>query len=335
MIQKRRLIIFTHFAGRFANQLFIYAHLMAFLLEHPDDFDFINLSFSPYAYLLENTSEKPICIFPTHHTRWQSFRGLNYLLHLKLTKGSTRIKNNTIRMLYAFANLSGVQSFLVGSDPLSNVVGQKKDSLDLANPNDIGLFYQANTTFLAGWGIKSWELVENHQDKIREGMMFASIYTKIAQEFIQGLRNKYDVLIGVLIRQGDYRTWANGRYYFETEQYINWIKQAKEVFGVSRKVGFVVASDEEQDFYKFQDLNVYFATGSAVGKGHYIENMAELSLCDLVMTAPSTFSAWSAFLGDIPILPLVEPSQVISENDLLAHHIFDAIKHPHLSVSVQ
>ncbi|QSJ19604.1 alpha-1,2-fucosyltransferase [Nostoc sp. UHCC 0702] len=334
MIQKKRLLIYTHFGGRFANQLFVQAHFMAFLFEHPDDFDFINLSFTPYRRLLENTSKQPICIYPTHHKRWKSFRWMNYLLNIKLPKVSHIQKATTTRILYTFAKNLGISALLVGYINPPDLVGHRIDSLDLAYPNDIRLFYQANTTLVTGWGFRSWALVEKHQDKIREGLMFNSTYTQVAQKFIQNLRKQYDFLIGVLIRQGDYRGWSEGKYYFETEEYINWMKQAKEVFGATRNVAFVVASDDKQDSSKFQDLNVYFATGFAVGKGHYVENIAELSMCDIVMTPPSTFGVWAAFLGDIPVLP-VGRTQVISENNLLKNHIFDALKHPYLSVSIK
>jgi hypothetical protein len=63
--------------------------------------------------------------------------------------------------------------------------------------------------------------------------------------------------------------------------------------------------------------------------------MAELSQCDMIMTPPSTFGVWAAFLGDIPILPLCDPSQVVSKQNLLYNNIFDAVFHPEMSVLVK
>ncbi len=90
-----------------------------------------------------------------------------------------------------------------------------------------------------------------------------------------------------------------------------------------------------QSFEIVQTANVNFATGIAVGKGHYLESMAELSQCDMIMTPPSTFGVWAAFLGDIPILPLCDPSQVVSKQNLLYNNIFDAVFHPEMSVLVK
>jgi len=45
---------------------------------------------------------------------------------------------------------------------------------------------------------------------------------KIATEFIAGLRTWHDLVIGVQIRQSDYRTWHQGRYYFPTDRYVAW-----------------------------------------------------------------------------------------------------------------
>ncbi len=55
----------------------------------------------------------------------------------------------------------------------------------------------------------------------------------------------------------------------------------------------------------------------------------------MIMTPPSTFGVWAAFLGDIPILPLCDPSQVVSKQNLLYNNIFDAVFHPEMSVLVK
>jgi len=330
MKQDKNLIIFTHGGGRFANQLFSYAHLIAFLAENDYKYDLINLSFCPYAHLLENTSKNLACTFPTKHKQWQALQKLKDILQFLPDKisNSGRIRNNIVA--------PDIQSIIAQDvSGLKDIPGKQKDKFDLNNPDDVDLLNQAKFTLLAGWKVRSWLLVEKHQHTVRECLALKESHAATATKFIQELRQKYDYLIGVLIRHYDYRFMLEGKYFFETQQYIDWIQQAQDLFGTSSKVGFVVASDEPQYFELFKYLNVNFATGIAVGKGHYLESMAELSQCDMIMTPPSTFGVWAAFLGDIPILPLCDPSQVVSKQNLLYNNIFDAVFHPEMSVLVK
>lgn len=338
MKQDKNLIIFTHGGGRFANQLFNYAHLIAFLEENDYKYDLINLAFWPYAHLLENTSKNLPCTFPSKHNQWKSLQRIREFSDVFPGKVNRKIFNNIIRLLHNYSSLnSEIQSIIGGkiSSIFENIPGNRKDKFDLENPDDVNLLNQAKVTLLAGWSIRSWPLVKKHQKVIGEYLALNEKYTVIATNFIQQLRKKHDYLIGVFIRLNDYKRVHDGKYFFETQQYVNWIEQAQDLFGSSSKVGFVVASDEPQDFEQFKYLNVHFATGIAGGKGHYLESMAELSQCDLIMTPPSTFSTWAAFLGDIPILPLYAASQVIGKQDLLYNHIFDAISHIYMSDMVK
>ncbi|MCZ8117885.1 MAG: alpha-1,2-fucosyltransferase [Microcystis sp. LE18-22.4A] len=339
MKQDKNLIIFTHGGGRFANQLFSYAHLIAFLAENDYKYDLINLAFWPYAHLLENTSKNLACTFPTKHKQWQALQKLKDILQFLPDKisNSSRIRNNIARFLYNYASFAPDIQSIIAQDVsgLKDIPGKQKDKFDLNNSDDVDLLNLAKVTLLAGWKVRSWPLVEKHQETVRDCLALKESHTATATKFTQELRQKYDYLIGVLIRHYDYRFMLEGKYFFETQQYINWIQQAQDLLGTSSKVGFVIASDEPQDFELFKHLNVHFATGIAGGKGHYLESMAELSQCDMIMTPPSTFGVWAAFLGDLPILPLYALSQVISNQDLLYNNIFDAIAHPEMSVLVK
>ncbi|AOX03495.1 glycosyl transferase family 11 [Moorena producens PAL-8-15-08-1] len=337
MNSHKKLIIFTQGGGRFGNQLINYGHLIAFILEHSNEYDLINMAFWPYAHLLENLSEDKRCIIPSSHEKCKNFDNLNNFLRLFPNKISKLIKSNLIDILCVYAAIDpGMQSIIVGDKRLSSFSSYEKiDKLSLDNMNDIKFFEKANITLLSGWPIRSWSLFRKHQSLIRSYLRFNSIYTNVADEFIKKLRKNYDFLIGVLIRQGDYRQYANGRFFFDTNQYINWIIEAKKLFSEFGSVGFIVTSDQPQYHMKFDGLDVVFATGIAGASGHYVESIAELSQCDLVMTPPSTFGTWAGFMGNTPILPLYDKSQPISKNEIFKNHIFDAILHSHMSIGVK
>ncbi len=337
MNSDKNMIIFTQGGGRFGNQLINYGHLIAFMIEHSNEYDLINMAFWPYAHLLENFSEDKICIIPSNHDKYKKLEILNTILRLFPNKISNVIKRNIIYLLQIYASIyPDMQSIIVEDKAvLSSSKDNKIDKLSLDKINDIKIFEKSKITLLSGWPIRSWSLFKKHQIMIRNYLKFNTVYTNNAHNFNQKLRNKYDFLIGVLIRQGDYRKYANGRYFFDTNQYIDWIIQAQKVFSEFGNVGFIITSDEPQEEKKFESLDVVFATGIAGASGHYVESIAELSKCDLVMTPPSTFGIWAAFIGNTSILPLYDKSQNIKKKEILKNHIFDAILDSHLSIAIK
>ena len=344
MKKQKKLIIFTHGGGRFANQLISYAQLIAFLTDNDYKYDLINLAFAPYSDLVLSTSHDYFCSLPTKHNQFNFLNLLYKRFKYLPSKYFNQINKTVIKSLYLYSMFSvQTQTIIVSAANGIKVFGkrfdelpmeQKIDQLDLEKASNTSLFDKNKITFLCGWQIRCWNLVIKYQDQIRKSLSLNPMYMDIAKKFTHNLRQQYDFLIGVLIRQNDYKRWLNGRYYFETEQYIDWIIQASTVFKDYGKVGFIIAADQPKELDQFSSLNAYFSTGIAGGEGHYLESMAELSLCDIIMTPPSTFSTWSGFLGNIPILPLYKPSQLISHSDLLKNHLFDALDHPHMSYAV-
>jgi hypothetical protein len=338
MVDRKKLIIYTHGGGRFVNQVFSYAHLVAFIEEHKEEYEVINIAFWDYAHLLKTTSGNPLCIYPSRPDSLLLLRKFKDLVKKFSSRGANKLQDQILpQVLHAWGSVLPSAQSILAKDILrkDNILGERLEYLDLSASDSVSILGRKRTTVLAGWGVRGWPLVEKHQSVIRETLSVNPRYSEIAQKYVEGLRDKYDFLIGILIRQTDYRGYVQGKYFFETDQYVRWMKQAKEVFGISGKVGFVVASDERQYPDKFSDLNVHFATGMAVGEGHYVENLVELSYCDIVMTPPSTFGVWAAFLGNVPVLPLCEASQSIDKSDLLHNHIFDALTHPQMSIAVK
>lgn len=327
------LIIYTHGSGRLGNQLFSYAHFVAFLRENQDKYDFINFGFIPYSKLLKNTSENLCCTCPTEHN---SFMVLKYLAPILETKLSSRLASNcqeklmvnVTRLIHGYGAISPQCQSLIVNDIYnwSFILGERIQYLDLALPETADYFSRKIFTALAGWSIRSWSLLEKHKQFVRETLAFHPKYVGIARLFIEKLRQEYDFLIGVAIRQGDYRSSGEiyKRFLFEFDQYVNWIQQAKDVFAHKGRIGFILTADEPQDPEKFAGLNVHFSTGIAGGKGHFVESLIELSLCDMIMASGTTFAAWSAFAGNIPLLPLHNLNQKILAEDTLSY--FEAIK---------
>ena len=109
------------------------------------------------------------------------------------------------------------------------------------------------------------------------------------------LRQVAEVIIGVHLRQGDYRTWKQGQYFFPPERYATWMRELAAQFP-GRKVAFFVCSDEPRQASEFTGLTV------AIGAGPPVVDLYALAGCDYVLGPPSSFSQWASFYGNEPLL---------------------------------
>jgi hypothetical protein len=326
--QRKPLLIYTHGAGRLGNQLFAYAHLLAFLEEHPQEYELINFSFIPYATFL--------AALPSSSVSASKMRALLGNLAAwvevdpsigKTTPMQEKVIVNGARLLHVAGVIAPQGQSLVAKDIYywSLIAGERLDYLDLALPQTVERLRSKNFSVLAGWGIRSWSLLEKHRDAVRAKLTMHARYTAIAESFVDRLRQDYDFLIGVAIRQGDYRSSGEvfQRFLFESEQYASWIRQATAAFADRGRVGFIVTADDPQDPALFPE-NVHFATGIAGGEGHYLESLVELALCDVIITSATTFAGWASFWGNIPIIPLCDVNQTIQADSSM--HYLEAFK---------
>jgi hypothetical protein len=333
---KKHLLIFTHGGGRFANQLINFGHLIAFIEENKNDFNLIDIAFWRYASFLKYFQQNKSCYYPSNHNQLIIIRVLNSLIKKQNGWDEHHVLKKLIKCFHRIAELLPNYQSIIDKDNANVIRDLKGKFIGDINLNDekiTTVFKSQKVTFLAGWSIRSWELFEKHQEKIKQTLAIDDKYKLKAVDFINDKRKKHNYLIGVLIRQDDYRYWANGKYFFETSKYVEWMKQVCDLFK-EKDIAFIVTSDEKQDTRDFIGLNVYFATGVAIGKGHFIENFVELSFCDIIMTPPSTFSVLAAFMENKPLIPLYNYFQEINEKDILYNHLFDSYKHTDMSVSV-
>jgi hypothetical protein len=322
-------VVYVYGGGRLGNQLLSFAHLVAWSADAGSMITVYHLPFWPYASFFDGTCDNRLCRYP-------------------LPSG------NAPSVAKAVSN--GVATFgarVLQLDPLGSGHGIIKPLADMATklgaptitapyPEIIDLggaqlreaVYARSLTLFAGSVFRSWELLAKHQATVRAYFKPMASFTQIAERFIASLRQQCDILIGVLIRQTDYRQWREGKYFFPTVDYACWMQEIQSWYPAQR-VGFVITSDEPQDPSAFSGLNIWFATGSKQMGGHYFESIVELSMCDLIASPPSTFSAWAAFAGERPLLPLCDANQNPTAKSIMHNHLFDARLHPQFSESVR
>ena len=148
-------------------------------------------------------------------------------------------------------------------------------------------------TLASDWHYRDYESLSHCEDKVRD--FFTPVNVVQVQKMIEELKRTGQRLIGVHIRRRDYKTFVDGRYYFDDSVYSREMKRVMGFEDIGGNTMFLVFSDEEIDETGFESVPCRFMHGSAV------EDQWMMSQCDYLMGPPSTFSAWASFMGKVPL----------------------------------
>lgn len=309
-------IIYTHGGGRLGNQIIRLAHWLALTRAQPGLFNVIDMGFWRYAKYFTYWCDQPGCAFPETSAVANMLSNLQKLIPENFQSGWER-------RFQPFVHAAG--RYCPGGNSIALDDG-RGENLDLDHPAFLADVANHRYTTCSGWKIACWRLVAEQQVELREYFRPNLHWGEVATKFIASLRPQYDLIIGVQIRQSDYREWHGGRFCFTTTQYAVWLRQLLDLHE-GRRVAFVVASEERQDPASFAGLAVHFATGSANAGGHWFESWVELSLCDIIVSPPSTFSATAAWIGAVPLLPVLMVDQTMALDQLIKDGMVGAAKH--------
>lgn len=151
------------------------------------------------------------------------------------------------------------------------------------------------TVFARGWLFKDNDNLRKHRNTLIEIFKPSEIYRNEVSKNILRLKNKFDYVIGVHIRRGDYKTWNNGDYYFSDHIYLQKMLQIKqEIDQKGRSCCFVICSNEKIDQNSFNQVECDIRTR------HFIVDLYLLAECDYIIGPPSTYSLWAAYYGNKP-----------------------------------
>ena len=130
-----------------------------------------------------------------------------------------------------------------------------------------------------------------------------------AESFIANIRESSDMIIGVHIRHGDYKTWRNGRHFYTIEEFHQFMLRLQQLYG-NKKIAFFISSNANFSLESFEGCHCYRYGKEPSGD---ILDLYTLSLCDRIIGPWSTFSRWASFIGEIPLCFIKEKNQQFSE----------------------
>lgn len=290
---QKHLIILQHNSGKdgkgeLANQLWNYMSIVAYAYER--GYTIENRSFFEYQHLFT--------IPPPSRLIWfiffAPFPALGRLLgHTRATIGWRRIyklyvitmeaiHTRAVLRSYSSPDITGV-FYLPPSEPV------KPELMALEKNPSINMIY------FDGWLFRNPVGIQKYHKKIMAYFQPKKETQDTVQAFMAPLRNRYDHIIGVHIRQGDYKTFKGGKYFMNQtrirailDEYISEYKKDPQ------KTCFIITSNGSIDKQLFDGLHI------TVSRQNFIEDLFILASCDIIIGSDSSFSAFAAYYGNIP-----------------------------------
>jgi hypothetical protein len=315
-------IWYSHGGGRFGNQMLRFAHLIAWVEEHRDRIEVINLAVWPYINLVDGYEASHSGLYPPRRSWLDPLASITAVAPEKVGRGLFTAARERV------LNAAG-EAFR--GKPIIRVP-DSGPGVDLADPAFLERCTRSGGAWLIGWKIASWDLVRKHGDAIRRHLAIRQSAARPGYDLAAQSREGSDMLIGVLCRQTDYRVYQQGRFFLEQSQTAAHLKSIAAMYP-NRRVRFLISGDEPISTNLFAGLDIIVSTGSQGMGGHFVESIAALSRCDLVVGPPSTFAAWAAFLGRVPYLPIL-PNRPPLQEHVLHDALADAAADPECSLAV-
>lgn len=135
--------------------------------------------------------------------------------------------------------------------------------------------------------------------------------TDRAKRMMTEIRRENDLVVGIHIRHGDYKTFWDGRYYYTLEEYHQFMLQIKALHP-DKRVAFFISSNEQFSVDIFDGCRCYRFDKEPSGD---ILDLHTLSLCDRILGPWSTYSRWASFISEVPLCFIKQKNQQITDLD--------------------
>jgi hypothetical protein len=276
--------------GQLGNRLIVFAHFIAFAAEKGTII--LNPSFDEYASWFEGTRRSLWCKFPQRIIG--SKRRVPLILRSILYQ-VVLIMAKVLKRFNLFHSLIQVKY------------------LDWDEEFDIAQFaeVQAQILIVQGWLYRCPSLIKKHGNLIRSFFRPTNNFLSAVDSFLQV--HRAEVLVGVHIRRGDYKTFLNGKYFYDLELYHKKMKEIQTFFP-GRSVRFCICSNVPINAkFSFSNLDCVNGPGSVV------EDLMVLTRCNYILGPPSTFTIWASFYGSVPLYQMENINRKIELSDFLVY----------------
>jgi len=234
------MIIISYPDGQLGNQLFTFAHFIAHSKEH--GYVLCNPAFSTYAKFFSYFENSLVNTVASSDGLIKA--GAN--LSKRLNSAGILFLKTILRFFFCLVSRGLALIKYDGNSQLGLI--ERKHLNEDGSIKDQKLL-RKKWVLTYDCHFRDHYSVKKHAASVRE--IFA-----INQQLMQAVNSKIaiaregcEVLIGLHIRRGDYAYWNSGRYYYEIEQYVEFMDQITELFPHQR-VSFLVCSNENLEKFK-------------------------------------------------------------------------------------
>jgi hypothetical protein len=274
------MIVIAHGYGQLCNRLTVFANFIGWSVKY--GVTIANPAFTQYAQYFEGTAKDPWCRYPPRETFYRNPEKLGAALY-KYTKLITK-----------FGNRFGINNHLVGFIDIKD-----NERFELDQVDNVRGLCSRKLTFVKGWEYRDEIGLHRNADAIRPYFTPKPVHIQQVEKTITSARATADILVGVHIRAGDYRTWAGGQFFYSTAVYSRILSRLRSLHK-DKEVAFLLCSNEPIDPDEYRDFNAHYSTS------HLIEDLYALARCDLLIGPPSTYSQWASYFGNVPLLHICE-----------------------------
>ncbi len=267
--------------GRLGNQLQLAAHLITFSLMENKRISLLYLN--EHANAFPYFADSPLRAFPAFDAKWHWMERIFLKIYYRLLKYK-------IIPTIDFLRKNEWIYFDSESQPACDEFSRLKKSW---------------LCIVKLWRFRSQSRIKEFKPIIKMAFTPHDEVLNKGRAFIQSL--KCDVVVGVHIRWGDYKT-AVPDCYHDISVYRQRMIETLNLFP-GRRVGFVVCTEEQIDLPELGDLHCVFPKSNA------IVDLYTLAQTDLLLASASTFSEWAAYWGDVRSYTVIDPMRRIVAMD--------------------
>jgi len=199
--------------------------------------------------------------------------------------------------------------------PLFEIIEFKKYGQDTVffdlNSDEFVQKAKSKLVLVYGWLFKDPQNLQKHKQLLLDLWQPNKNYLANVENYFRKYKQDHDVLVGVHIRRGDYKTFENGKWFYSPGQYYEKMKEiaSLETFH-DKRIAFVICSNEQGISLPGTDKFSVFNE-----ERHFSEDVLLLSKCDYIIGPPSTFSIWASFYGDVPLYMIDDVTRPVSKED--------------------
>lgn len=289
------MIVIARHYGQLGNRLLLYGHFIAAAAEY--GVKLANPCFAEYAHLFPSTANDLWCRYPVEPSMARA--------------PSLRMRKLVSKSVYLGAR--GLSIVGLGRAPIRVIRIKGDETCDLGG-HEFAAAAWSGHVMAQGWLFRSARLMDKHAGIVREHFRIAQPHQAAVDRLMDSLRNDSDVIVGVHVRQGDYATFLDGKYFYTVSQYVEIMRDIVDQLS-PRRVGFLVCSNVDLHPRDFLGMRVRFGTGQL------IEDLYAFAAVDMLVGPPSTFTRWASFYGDVPLAMIESADEPVEVGSLIQQQV--------------